>query len=231
MIAIILHLYYHDLWEEMKARINPLLSETVHLFVTVTEEGECIEDVRKYAKEVLLVKNQGMDFGPFIFTYSKLQQEEYKYIVKLHTKKSLHSPNLGDWWRHGLVDSLLESPEHFSHIIKYMESDPSIFMAGSQAHFHNKLREPYAHPNRIEAVTAIDKINTFLNVDAHGSFIAGSMFIVTANYLDKLFSKVDLLTFYDEFNEGYARGGTLAHGLERVIGYGVETYNGRYLTI
>lgn len=231
MTAIVLHLYYHDLWEEFKTKITPLLSETVHLFVTVTEEGECTEDIKKYAKEVFLVKNVGVDIGPFVFVYGKIQQEKYKYIVKLHTKKSLHSIGRGEMWRKTLVHDLVRSPEHFSHVIGHMDSNPNLFMAGSNKYFKDRIKEPYTHPNRVGAVGAINKINTFLNVDDHGCFFAGSMFIVTTNYLDKLFSKVDLMSFYNEFNEGYSLGGTLAHGLERVIGYGVETYNGKYLTI
>jgi lipopolysaccharide biosynthesis protein len=231
MIAIVLHLYYHDLWDEFKEKIIPVLSDTTHLFVTITHESEYIHEIKEYAKEVFIVENQGMDFGPFIFAYNKIQHNDYKYIVKLHTKKSLHSPNLGDWWREGLVNCLLESPDQFYHIINYMESNSDIFMAGSEAHFHNKLREPYNHPNRLEAVPAINKINTFLNVDDHGCFVAGSIFIVTTNYLNKLFNNIDLGSFYNEFNEGYSRGGTLAHGFERVIGYGVETFNGKYLTV
>ena len=104
-------------------------------------------------------------------------------------------------------------------------------MAGSDEYFKDRVKESYTHPNRVNSVGAINKINTFLDVDDHGCYFAGSMFIVTTNYLDKLFSKIDLVSFYSEFNEGYSRGGTLAHGLERVIGYGVETYNGKYLTM
>jgi lipopolysaccharide biosynthesis protein len=231
MIAIVLHLHYHDLWDEFKEKIIPVLSETTHLYVTINHESDCIDDIRHHAKEVFTVENKGMDIGPFIFTYNKIQDTNYKYIVKLHTKKSLHSPGLGDWWRTGLVDSILHSNEHFNHMINFMETNPDIFMAGSEAHFHNKLREPYDHPNRLEAIPAIEKVNTVLNVTDHGSFFAGSMFVATTHYLNILFNNIDLEAFYNEFTEGYARGGTLAHGMERVIGYGVEKYEGRYLTL
>lgn len=231
MIAIVLHLYYHDLWYEFKEKIIPILSETTHLYVTTNHESDCIDDVRQYAKEVFIVENKGMDIGPFIFTYNKIQDANYKYIVKLHTKKSLHSPGLGDWWRAGLVDPILHSYEQFNHIIKFMETTPDIFMAGSETHFYNKLREPYNHPSRLEAIPAIEKCNTFLDIGDHGCFFAGSIYLVTTNYLNKLFNNIDLPIFYNEFTQGYARGGTLAHGFERVIGYGVEKYGGQYLTL
>lgn len=231
MIAIILHLYYQDLWPEFKEKILPVLSDTTHLYVSINNESEYSDDIKKIATNVFIVDNLGMDFGPFIFVYNKLYEMNYKYIVKLHSKKSLHSPGLGDWWRRDLVNCLLDSPTQFNHVIDYMNENPDIYMAGSAAHFHNKFKEPYNHPNHIEAIPAIEKVNTFLHVSNHGCFFAGSMFIVTTNYLNKLFKDINLSLFYNEFTEGYSRGGTLAHGFERVIGYGVETYNGQYLTI
>jgi lipopolysaccharide biosynthesis protein len=231
MIAIVLHLYYQDLWPEFKEKILPILSSTTHLYVSINEETEYTADIQLHANKVYVVENRGMDFGPFVYVYDKIQLSDYKYIVKLHSKKSLHSPGLGDWWRRDLVDCILHDTNQFQHVINYMESNPDIYMAGSAAHFHNKLKESYNHPNRIEAVPAIEKVNTILNVTDHGCFFAGSMFLVTTNYLNKLFNNINLETFYNEFTEGYSRGGTLAHGFERVIGYGVETYNGQYLTI
>jgi hypothetical protein len=56
------------------------------------------------------------------------------------------------------------------------------------------------------------------------------MFIVTTNYLEKLFENVDLTKLYNQFELGYLMD-SFAHGMERVIGYGVNTYNGKYLTI
>jgi len=235
MVAILLHLYYQDLWEEFKEKLLPILSDTTHLYVTVNDENEYLEDIKKYAKEIYIVENKGMDIGPFIFAYSKIQHDNYKYVVKLHTKKSLihevNIPNLGENWRKNLVNCILKSPEHFSHIISYMNQNPEIYMGGSEIHFYNRAREPYNNPDRQDASKPIEKINKFLNVEDHGCFIAGSMFIVTTNYLNKLFKNIELSDFYNEFNEGYSRGGTLAHGFERVIGYGVESLNGKYLLL
>jgi len=228
--CIILHLYYQDLWPEFKEKILPILSESTHLYVSINDETEYTDDIRKYSQEVFLVENRGMDFGPFVFVYDKLRTIDYKYIVKLHGKKSLHTPGIGDRWRNALVNSIIESPDQFNHIINYMETMPDIYMASSLEFYHDTDRESINHPNRLAALPFINKVRNFVNSDDHGCFFAGSMFIVTTNYLEKLFNNVELTELYKQFESGYSMD-SFAHGMERVIGYGVTTNNGKYLTI
>jgi len=228
--CIILHLYYQDLWPEFKEKILPILSESTHLYVSINDEAEYTDDIRKYSQEVFLVENRGMDFGPFVFVYDKLRTIDYKYIVKLHGKKSLHTPGIGDRWRNALVNSIIESPDQFNHIINYMETMPDIYMASSLEFYHDTDRESINHPNRLAALPFINKVRNFVNSDDHGCFFAGSMFIVTTNYLEKLFNNVELTELYKQFEPGYSMD-SFAHGMERVIGYGVTTNNGKYLTI
>jgi lipopolysaccharide biosynthesis protein len=230
MIAILLHLHYQDLWEEFKEKISPILSDTTHLYVSINETTEYTDDITKYATKVFLVENRGMDFGPFVFVYNKIRHQNYKYIVKLHGKKSLHTPGIGDKWRNTLVNSLIETPDQFAHIINFMDTDSDIFMASSLEYYHDTNRESLNHPNRLAALPFINKVRTFVNSDDHGCFFAGSMFIVTTNYLEKLFGAVNLEQLYEQFELGYSMD-SFAHGMERVIGYGVHTHNGKYLTI
>ena len=228
--AIVLHLYYQDLWPEFKEKILPILSDSTHLYVSINAETEYTDDIKQYATEVFLVENRGMDFGPFVFVYNKLQKLNYKYIVKLHGKKSLHTPGIGDNWRTSLVNSIISSPEQYYHIINYMDTDPEIYMASAWNFYHNINDEPLNHPNRLAALPYINKVRMFLNSDDHGSFFAGSMFVITTSYLEKLFDSVDLDVLYEQFEPGYLMD-SFAHGMERVIGYGVKTHNGKYLTI
>lgn len=229
-IAVILHLYYHDLWHEFKNYLQPIINDNVHLYVTLNDNCEYLEDIKKYSKQVFIVENRGMDFGPFIFIYNKIKDLDYKYIIKIHSKKSLHTPNLGDYWRKKLMDSIFINEKHFNHIINFMNTDEKIYMASCEEFYFDKNKEFYNHPNRIAALPYINKVNEFLKVTDHGSFFAGSMFIVSKLYLDKLFNNVNLYTLYEQFEYGYLRD-SFAHGMERVIGYGVEKYNGKYLAI
>jgi len=231
MTAILLHLYYQDLWPEFKEKILPLLNDSVHLYVSVnSSETDFIADIRQHANQVYVVENRGLDFGPFIYVYKQLRHLNYRYFVKLHGKKSLHTPGIGDYWRKTLTNAMIDSEEQFKHVIAFMEQTPDVYMASSLEFYHDVNREPINHPNRLAALPYINKVCSILNVDSHGSFFAGSMFIVSAAYLDKLFKGVDLENLYNQFEYGYSMD-SFAHGMERVIGYGVATHKGLYLTI
>jgi lipopolysaccharide biosynthesis protein len=103
-------------------------------------------------------------------------------------------------------------------------------MASSSEFYHDIDREPLNHPNRIAALPFINKVRTFVNSGEHGCFFAGSMFVTTIDYLEKFFKDVNLEILYEQFEHGYLLD-SFAHGMERVIGYGVSTNNGKYLTI
>lgn len=227
--CIILHLYYQDLWREFKEKLLPLLNEDVHLYVTVTEDGtEYVDDIRSIAKEVFVVENRGSDVAPFIYTYNKVREHGYSTYLKLQGKKSLHTPGLGDWWRQTLYFPLTEN---YLQILDELKNEQAPWMVGAHKHYHDTQREGYFSPNRLAAKPFIDKVCKILTLPDHGSFIAGTMFMVNATYLQKLFNGVDLEDFYFQFELGHSREDTLAHGFERVVGYGIAHYNGAYYLV
>lgn len=237
MIAILLHLYYQDLWTEFKEKIVPLLNENTHLYITVNKESEYIEDMKSVAKNVFFVKNKGMDFGPFIYSWDKIKNDGYEYVLKLHGKKSLSASNrwgsnFGTKWRHELVNSIISSEDKFYEIIDYMKDNSVIYMAGSQIHFFDTYRESINHVNRLVCLKSIGKLLEMVDSQPHGCFFAGSIFLVRTDYLKKFFGDCDLKDLYEEFEDYYSDNGSLlAHGFERVIGYGVEKHNGKFLIL
>lgn len=231
MIAIVLHLYYQDLWSEFKNKIAPLLSDDVHLYISVTEFTPIVSDMMLYAKDVYILENKGADFGPFVYTYNKIKDLGYKYVFKVHGKKSLHNPRIGDTWRKRLTEVLIENKEVFESVIGAMSADSRIYMAGPHSCFYDRVKEPIDGKGRVDCLPYIEKLNSFLDIDMHGCFIAGSMFAVSTEYLNELFKNVDLDKLYNEFRIGYFREASLEHAMERMIGYGVEHYNGKFLII
>jgi aspartyl/asparaginyl-tRNA synthetase len=51
------------------------------------------------------------------------------------------------------------------------------------------------------------------------------MYVVSFAYLEKLFRPVDLEKYLAQFEHGYQPSGTLAHGFERVVCYGLEKFS------
>ena len=234
MVAILLHLYYQDLWYEFKSKIIPLLDENVHLYITIHEETEYTNDMRSFAKKVFTVKNKGMDFGPFIYSWDKIKDIEYDYVLKLHSKKSESSiknmgKDFGTMWRKDLVDSIIKTKEHFYSIIELLKKSPEIYMVGSEKWFISENKETMDNEFRLRCLHSIQKLLKMVNSHEHGSFFGGSIFLVTTDYLKKLFGDCNLVSLYEEFEDYYSSyGETLAHGFERVIGYGVTKNNGKF---
>ena len=231
MVAIVLHLHYQDLWGEFKDKISPLLSDTVHLYISVNEFTPIVNEMVEYAEDVFILENKGADFGPFVYTYNRIRSKGYKQIVKVHGKKSLHNIKIGDTWRKKLTQVLIESVEVFESVISAMNNDSRIFMAGAQSCFYDRAKEPIDGKGRTDCLPYIDKLNEYVNIETHGCFIAGSMFAVTTEYLELFFKDVDLDTLYNNFRIGYFREASLEHAMERMIGYGVEYHNGKFLVI
>jgi lipopolysaccharide biosynthesis protein len=231
MIAIILHLYYQDLWDEFKEKIVPLLNDNVHLYVTVNDATSTVQDVMLYAKDVYILENRGIDFGPFVYTYDKIRNKGYSHIIKVHTKKSLHNRNIGTEWRKKLTEVLIGNPEIFNSVIETMKHDDRLFMAGPYSCFYDRAKEPLNSNGRTWCLPAMEKLNLFFNIDMHGCFIAGSMFAVSTKYLDLLFNNSNLEKLYNEFEIGYSVNTSMAHAMERMIGYGVEFHNGKFLIL
>jgi lipopolysaccharide biosynthesis protein len=222
--AILLHLYYQDLWLEFKDKLLPILSETTHLYVSVnTLESEYIKDIKNIAKEVYLVENRGMDVGPFIYVYNKIKDKNYSTYLKLHSKKSLHTPEIGNKWRQSLYFPIVEN---YNEILSQVTNINECWMLGTKEYYYDNFLDH----SKSAAQEYINKLCKMLNVVDNGAFFAGTMFMVNDLYLNNLLGDIDLNNFYNEFEEGYHKD-SLAHGMERVIGYGINHYKGTYITI
>lgn len=216
--CIILHLYYQDLWDEFSSYIQSLLGEDVDLIVTVTESQEVPKQVSDMATLVIKVPNRGMDIGPFLLAYQQVRGK-YKTITKLHTKKSLHTPHIGDNWRRGLYIPLLTFyKELVDNLLKIEE--PS--MVGVDSFILQEESDPGRSATELQ--TYIQTICNTLGIHSRGSFIAGTMFIVNNAYMEKYFSDENINSIYKMFPEGYIRDETPAHAMERVFGY-IATQN------
>jgi hypothetical protein len=103
-------------------------------------------------------------------------------------------------------------------------------MLGEYHYYHDLIREPHNHPNRISSKIYIDQVTSELNIPNEGSFFAGTMFLTNSIYLETLFKNINLQEFYNKFELGYHKD-SFAHGMERALGYGIQYYQGTYIVI
>jgi len=216
-LAIILHLFYTDLWNYFLPYLNNIEVE-YDLYVSVSESEyghptqvyEIILQSHPDAKIYSLL-NRGMDVAPFLFILNEIHQSGARYdcLLKLHSKKSLaHSIELGERWRNDLTKSLLESPERFNMVFSTCKNHPKYKMAGSS--------------NWVLPQTIGGYEQQFFNAPILFSdyyFVGGTMFLVNFDVLMSWFISQDIFNrFYHQFEDGYIGDGSIAHQLERVFG-------------
>lgn len=229
-ILVHLHIYYPNLYNELKNCINNI-TDDFDLYVSMVEEHkDIINDLQNSFKNVNIdiVENRGYDVGPFIEVLNKVNLDDYSYIIKLHTKRDVKDNGIylangflvsGDRWRKELLSFI----DNYKEVICLLENNQKVGMiAGSNIIINNKQdkKEKKLLQNIKDIYKKIDTVprkNKYL-------FVAGTMFITRAELFKKLQNKFKLEDFETPQKEP-----TLAHKLERVFGT-IICYNGYKIT-
>lgn len=242
--AIVLHLYYNDLWQEFKEKLTPILQRgDVDLYVTMTNEDMWAKDeVEKLTPYVYIVENRGLDIGPFIYILDKIKDKTYQSIIKLHSKKSLHHGNpveFGESWRNYLLEYLIGSRETYDKNIDLINRIP-LAMVSCPDYLFDFNRDGINIPHHYSVIhETIERLqlkieetvkNNSICFAKSGRFFAGTMFATSHQYFKDLFQNIDMLEFYKSLPEGYSRNSS-AHALERIFGYYLEQSGGEFYSI
>ncbi len=210
--AIILHLYYHDLWEEIASYLDNL-NHDFDLYVSIPQNI-------KFSKEIILQRysqafiyrcpNRGRDIWPFIKLFSEINKLDYKYICKIHTKKSTHRDN-GDIWRKEILNELLGSFSEIEKLKLHLDCR-DIGIIGPR---NNLLStEYYMGGNETIIKDLANKLNLLYWGESF-NFIAGSMFWFKPSAISPIL-RLSLNEDSFPFELGQ-RDCTLAHAIERLI--------------
>lgn len=222
---ICLHLYHLDLWEEFNSALLPRIGPGTPLYITMPEShAHFIATIREQFDEryckVYLVENRGLDVYPFLYLFNELALRGIRprTLTKLHTKKSHHhSPQFAESWRKELYGGLLIHHPAIAHRF----TDPNLAMVCSKKWWvhEDENSENYRTERR-----AIETACSIFGVSPTDHYLSGSMYVVSFDYLERLFAGVDREDVFAAFPTGYHRSGTLAHGFERAICYGLEKF-------
>lgn len=213
-IALIIHAFYPEVLDEILVKLSAL-PKTIKLFVTTTIDKKEIIDLKlknlENSYELFTVENKGRDILPFIIILKKIIEFNFDYIVKVHTKKSLHRQD-GALWRQELYNSAL-GVDTFSRSILAMECDRSIGLIGPVGHF--VTMDTYIGANQDRLMKFADELGVDASSVFEAGFFAGTMFIGRVQALEPLL----MLGIKDEDFESEAGqiDGTLAHVIERLI--------------
>lgn len=213
--AVILHLYYPELWPEMAAELAHL-QDGYDLYVSLPEHADnnAVAAVAEQAPAATLLRfpNRGRDISPFLTILKALRPLGYALVLKLHAKKSLHRDD-GSQWRQGVLRELVGSPEQVQRIARAFQEDPALGLVGPTGHwlaYRHYWGYPVGYPPHMRQLAARLGVDTPLE-ELH--FFAGSMYWCRPEALERLTAVLTPEQFDEELGQV---DGTLAHEVERL---------------
>ena len=218
-IAVVIHLFYTDLWEEISGYLTNI-TEPFDLFVSVCQETQHqIEQRIRIVHPDAIVRvfdNRGRDIGPFLEFLRDAGLQDYELVCKIHSKKSPHRLD-GGRWRGDLLHRLLGSSDTVSEIIESFENDPHLGLLGPISSL-DKSKESWGS-NKDRMVSLAKRMGVPAD-DLHLSFFAGSMFWFRPAALEPIRQlELRLEDFEPERGE---LDGHLHHSLERLFSVSVK---------
>jgi len=137
-VAVVAHIFYEDTWPDIAGALRCLTNPFDLIVTTVAGRDRLTETIRRsYPQaEIEVVENRGRDVGPFLTLLERGRLDRYRYICKVHGKKSIDGDRkalIGAMWRRRLLFDLLAAPGAASAAIDTFERDPSIGMIGPKS--------------------------------------------------------------------------------------------------
>lgn len=218
-VALTAHIYYPEFADRLIAGWNSTTSYDA-LFVTVSDHEVARFMNRKLRKDhenvtIAVVENRGRNFGPMLATFASYLLE-FDYFAHLHSKASKHTTsNRVSGWVESNWNALLQKPHLTEMIISFMKENQASLLHAENPKWlgpHNF----YWLDNSKKAMNLLSRLGMpFVRVQF--PFPAGGMFIAsTESFRNLLEIRWHIKDF--EIERGKLNG-TLAHTVERLIGY------------
>ncbi|NVK42977.1 MAG: glycoside hydrolase family 99-like domain-containing protein [Oceanospirillaceae bacterium] len=215
-IAVLAHIFYEDLIDEIIDNIKNIPVDFDLLITCVESSYEAVSKKINEAfpdklVDITVVLNKGRDIAPFLLNHVE-SYHRYKYICKIHSKKSLHAGGI-DNWRGYLYERLLGSEKQIKTILKNFEEDEYL---GIQYPEYSEAIKPFIDWGSNKK-TCQDFMSS-LGLDCPDElpdFPAGSMFWFRPASLNALLSKPwDMSDFPEEKGQVDE---TVMHAVERCL--------------
>lgn len=219
-LAIVVHVFHYELWEEIASALRHI-PESFDLYCTIIRR-EGFDSLAAYIEasfpnaQVFCFPNHGRDIFPFVHLVNSGIFSNYAAVCKLHTKKSAHLED-GDRWRSELIQGLLPGKAATNALLDTFLKERHI---GAWVADHQLLKHRHDWgTNRERVAQELARIGIKAN-RYKLKFPGGSMFWIKPAALHLLKSmNYNALDF--EREEGQLDG-TLAHAIERIIGFLVQ---------
>ena len=226
-VAIIIHIFYHDLWWEILLYLMSMRHIKHDLYITLSLEHDRAQldniskEIYKAYPEAIILEcpNRGMDIGPFVTVINHIieHNKQYDYCLKLHTKKSIiaSGEQEGERWRIRLYEGLLGSPSKVNYIISEFKANPEIGMIGPGGFLSGKSSKDIAANKNLNAKFMNILANQLDISDLTLKYFRGSMFWCRMNPIIESFMNSKLTI--EDFEPGHSSDMSKAHAMERIF--------------
>lgn len=236
---VVVHLFYTDQWKQISNYLKniDIQKYDYDLFVTLPYSKSSFQDSILsvfHNANIIFSENVGYDIWPFFKVINQTNLDNYEFVIKLHSKRSMGS-NIavinklyvlkGNDWRN-LLFSFISSKKHFEKTIDAFNNEKKLGMVNSHKLFD--VSNSYESiPHRLYCFNSAKNELNKMGVSAvpfdEVLYVAGTMFICRASILKpflKMNYSVDDFVKADRNNEN-----DLAHIIERVFGWLVSSQN------
>ncbi len=214
-IAIIIHVYYMDVFVEILESLGEIDARHKLIVTTIAEHEDEVRAILTSAgisHEIQVYENRGRDVLPFLNALRSIDFDTYPFILKLHTKKSPHRGD-GATWRQQAC-SCLALPAQRAWILKQLCAMPDVGMVGPHDHLISMSFYIGSNLERVSELAARLGVAVDLERDY---FVAGTMFFARSEALRPL---MNIALDANDFEPEEARlDGTMAHAIERIFAY------------
>ena len=219
-LVITAHVFYPDFATQLINNLKDLPRDTRVLITTPSNQiKEFLDSYLKSAgnpHDVRLTPNVGRNFGPLLVEFSK-ELLKVDNFIHVHSKKSLHSPQIAKEWLKRNTDLLL-TRSGLLRISSITQTNPSIGLVYADASDLLRGINYRWGRSRRSAKIMFEHLPGFEKIEWRGklSFPAGGMFWVKCDAIRPL---LDINWSYEAFpEEDNQRDGEAQHSLERLVG-------------
>ncbi|MEI7946595.1 MAG: rhamnan synthesis F family protein [bacterium] len=220
-LLIHVHVFYPELWIEMRDCLKCIRSYSHDLFVTLSNDASGLQEeiTRLFpSAKVEVVENRGYDVAPFVHVLNQVNLGAYHYIVKIHTKRNKNEEATingfsvsGNRWRKLLL-RFLENEKSFQKCIDGFEKHKSVGMICD----FRLIMSVSADNGKLRALVGDWAGKMGVRLNGGERFVAGTMFIARANLFEQ-FKRLNLrMSDFESGRVDHLMG--VAHVMERILG-------------
>lgn len=193
MIAVCLHLYYTEMFDEISKYIDNMGEVPYDLYITMPRENKPFLPTlrKKYPDaQVIITENIGFDIYPFMKFLNEVDLDQYDLLFKLHTKKDIpieYSKNgvllSGSNWRTYMFNAILGNENRVKYINMLAKRHPHIGMFCAKEVLIRGFQEIAVDidPARVESLMLDCKM-----LMRDWEYVAGSVFVIRPQLLKPL---------------------------------------------